>query len=89
MKNIAVQKGLKQIADHLQAVGYKVHEFDARQKASKDFLSGFDAVVFSGMDDNIMGIQDSNNRVPYVEARGMTPQEVQRTIEDRMPNRAQ
>lgn len=84
MKNIAVQKGLKPIANHLSDVGYKVFEFDARQKASKDFLDGFDAVVLTGIDDNIMGIQDTNNNVPFVEARGMTPQEVQKTIEQRM-----
>lgn len=36
MKNIAVQKGLKPIANHLSDVGYKVFEFDARQKASKE-----------------------------------------------------
>jgi galactitol-specific phosphotransferase system IIB component len=84
MKNIAVQKGLKHVSEHLTNAGYKVFEFDTRQKASKDFLDGFDAVVMTGMNDNIMGIEDTNTKVPFVEARGMTPQEIQQTIERRV-----
>lgn len=84
MKNIAVQKGLKPIANHLSDSGYKVFEFDLRQKSSKDFLDGFDAVVFTGMDDDFMGIQDVNNNVPFIEARGMTPEEIMSTIEKRI-----
>ena len=59
-------------------------EFDTRQKASKDFLSGFDAVVMTGMNDNIMGIENTNTKTPIVEARGLTPQEIQKTIERRL-----
>lgn len=84
MKNIAVQKGLAQISDHLSGAGYKVFEFDTRQKANKDFLDGFDAVVLTGINDNLMGIQDTNTKTPFVEARGMTPQQVQQTIEQRI-----
>jgi hypothetical protein len=37
MKNIAVQKGLTQIVNHLSDAGYKVFEFDTRQKAPRIF----------------------------------------------------
>jgi len=84
MKNIAVQKGLTQIVNHLANAGYRVYEFDTRQKASKDFLDGFDAVVMTGMNDNIMGIQVTNTKTPFIEARGLSPQEVQQTIEQRL-----
>ncbi|NLZ53765.1 MAG: YkuS family protein [Thermoanaerobacteraceae bacterium] len=84
MKNIAVQKGLKPVAEHLSRAGYRVYEFDFRQKASKDFLDGFDAIVFTGMNDNIMGIQETVNNVPIIEARGMTPEEIKNTIEQRL-----
>jgi len=84
MKNIAVQKGLKPVIEHLSQAGYKVYEFDLRQKASKDFLDGFDAIVFTGMNDNFMGIQETVNNVPIIEARGMTPEEIKNTIEQRV-----
>lgn len=86
MKNIAVQKGLTHIADHLTDAGYRVFEFDTRQKASKDFLDGFDAVVLTGMNDKLMGIQVTNTRTPFIDARGLTPQEVQQTLEQRIPH---
>lgn len=84
MKNIAVQKGLSQVANYLSEAGYKVFEFDTRQKASKDFLDGFDAVVMTGMNDNFMGIQDTSTKTPFIEARGLTPEEIQKTIEQRL-----
>lgn len=84
MKNIAVQEGLTPIANYLSDAGYKVHEFSSRQKSNKDFLDGFDAVVFTGMDDNFMGIQTTNNNRPFIEARGMTPEDVKIAIEQRI-----
>lgn len=47
-------------------------------------MDGFDAVVMTGMNDNIMGIQVTNTKTPFIEARGLTPQEVQQTIEQRL-----
>jgi len=79
-----VQKGLSPVIDYLQNVGYKVSEFDLRQKGSKDFLDGFDAIVFTGMNDNIMGMQDTNHNVPVIDARGMTPHQIRQEIEKRM-----
>ena len=84
MKNIAVQKGLTPVAEYLSDAGYKVYEFDSRQRARKRFLDGFDAVVITGMDDNIMGIQDTINNIPFIEARGMTPEEIRDILERRM-----
>ncbi len=84
MKHIAVQEGLTPIVNYLVESGYKVSQFNARQKANKDFLDGFDAVVMTGMDDNFMGIQTTNNNRPFIEARGMTPEDVKTAIEQRI-----
>ena len=84
MKHIAVQEGLTPIANYLMESGYKVSEFSTRQKASKDFLDGFDAVVLTGIDDNIMGIQTTNSNRPFIEARGMTPEDVKTAIDQRV-----
>ncbi|MFY9176089.1 MAG: YkuS family protein [Caldicoprobacterales bacterium] len=84
MKHIAVQEGLTPVINYLIRSGYKVSEFSTRQKASKDFLDGFDAVVMTGLDDNFMGIQTSNSNRPIIEARGMTPEDVKAAIEQRV-----
>jgi hypothetical protein len=80
MKNIAVQRGLGSVIDHLREAGYKVFEFDTRQKNHSDFFDGFDAVVFTGLNDNVMGIQSTNINVPFIEARGMTHAEIENAI---------
>ena len=84
MKNIAVQKGLKPVVDYLSDAGYKVYEFDSGQRANRDFLDGFDAVVITGMDENIMGIQDTIDNVPFIEASGMTPEQIKHTLDQRI-----
>lgn len=84
MKHIAVQEGLMPVVNYLIESGYKVSEFSPRQKFNKDFLDGFDAIVLTGMDDNIMGIQTTNHNRPFIEARGMTPEDVKIAIEQRI-----
>ncbi|HZJ57831.1 MAG TPA: YkuS family protein [Clostridia bacterium] len=84
MKHIAVQEGLGPVINYLKDSGYMVSEFSSRQKSSKDFLDGFDAVVLTGIDDNVMGIQTANNNRPFIEARGMTPEEIKDAIEQRI-----
>lgn len=81
MKNIAVQKGLSHVANYLKNAGYRVFEFDTRQKNRGDFFDGFDAVVFTGLNNNVMGIQNIKSNVPFIEASGRTPEEIMDAIE--------
>lgn len=84
MKHIAVQEGLGPVIRYFEESGYRVSEFSSRQKANKDFLDGFDAVVLTGIDENIMGIQTTNTNRPFIEARGMTPEDIKVAIEQRI-----
>ena len=81
MKSIAVEKGLSNIKDYLTKEGYRVYEIDMTQKDNKDFMSGFDAVVLTGLNTNIMGIQTTSSRTPIIEASGLTPEDVKAAIE--------
>jgi len=84
MKNIAVQKGLSHVASYLKDAGYRVYEFDTSQKNHGDFFDGFDAVVFTGLNNNVMGIQNIKGNVPFIEASGRTPEEIKEAIERRL-----
>lgn len=83
MKKIAVQMGLKPIKDYLSEEGYIVKEFDNRKKNAGNFLNKYDAVVVTGGNQNVMGVDEIISSVPIIDANGMTGEEVKMQIEKR------
>ncbi|NLK98280.1 YkuS family protein [Defluviitalea saccharophila] len=80
MKNIGVQKGLSPIKDYLSSKGYNVQEFDTSAENAVQNLGNVDAIVVTGMDQNVMGIQTTSTKVPIIDASGMVPEEVEKSI---------
>ena len=83
MKKVAVQNGLSTITDYLSKEGYTVKEFDNRKKNAGNFLNKYDAVVVTGENQNIMGIEDTISSTTIIDATGMTAEEVKVRIEDK------
>jgi hypothetical protein len=81
MKKVAVQNGLSTISDYLCKEGYTVKEFDNRKKNAGNFLNKYDAIVVTGENQNIMGIENTISSTPIIDATGMTAQEVMERIE--------
>ncbi|GCD08387.1 MULTISPECIES: YkuS family protein [Clostridium] len=81
MKKVAVQNGLGIISDYLCKEGYTVKEFDNRKKNAGNFLNKYDAIVVTGENQNIMGIEDTISSTPIIDATGMTAKEVMQRIE--------
>lgn len=81
MKNVAIQEGLTPVQNYLKQQGYQVQVFDKRENFN---LNSFDAVVLTGLDENELGIDVTVTRCPVIEARGLTPQQIQSQIENRM-----
>ncbi|WP_291633325.1 YkuS family protein [Clostridium sp.] len=81
MKKIAVQKGLKEVKDYLCEEGYTVKEFDNRKKNAGNFLNRYDAVIVTGENQNIMGVEDTISKTSIINATGMTSEEVKNQIE--------
>jgi len=84
MKKIAVQMGLNPIIEYLCQEGYTVKEFDNRKKNAGNFFNKYDAVVVTGGNQNIMGVEETVTSTPIIDATGMTGQEIQKNIEDRI-----
>jgi galactitol-specific phosphotransferase system IIB component len=84
LKNIGVERDLTNVINYLERQGYKVQEFESAQKNNKDFIDGFDAVVVSGMDENIMGIESTMAKTSIIDARGMRPEDIKQEIERRI-----
>ncbi|MCL6589517.1 MAG: YkuS family protein [Firmicutes bacterium] len=74
-KKVAVESGLSNVSEFLTNRGFDVLEFQHNQEI-KDVFSNVDAVVVTGMDENLLGIQDIETNVPVIEASGLTPAEI-------------
>lgn len=73
MKTVAVEDTLTNVRKYLKENGYKVVKLDGRQKA--------DAYVITGMDNNVMNVQDISARAPVIDASGKTPEQILESLQ--------
>lgn len=78
MARVAVEPSLSsQIEEMLRNNGYEVVELGNWQQM-------VDAIVISGMDENILGANIRKTGAPVINADGMTPQEVFHQVHTRL-----
>jgi len=68
VKKIAVEENLTDVRDLLKENGYEVIDL-SRQKDA-------DVVVVTGLDSNVMNMQDITTKASVIEAAGKTPPEI-------------
>lgn len=75
-KIVAVEEDLKGLKEALAAQGYEVVglEEDQRERAQ--------AFVISGMDQNLMGMEDIKTKAPVISAAGRSSEEIVKSIND-------
>ncbi|MDD3225581.1 MAG: YkuS family protein [Clostridium sp.] len=74
---IAIESNLGHVKDYLQ-------DKDCEVSTLKDYdinLNDFDAIVVTGQNDNLMGIEDTLTNTVVIDASGMTPQEIYHEIQ--------
>jgi hypothetical protein len=81
MKKVAVERDLSRIGDYLKNEGYNIQQLDTNMKYNTSFLNSFDAVVLSGVSDDVMGMQDTVTSTPIINADGMTVEQIRDEIE--------
>ncbi len=79
-KKVAVEDSLTNYAQDLRSQGYEVSSLTN----SGSSLNGYDAIVVSGQDENIMGMQDALNKSIVIDVTGKTPKEVSSQIKNRL-----
>lgn len=77
MKRIAVEEGLTPVKNYLSQAGYQVQEIDISNTKS---FANFDAVVLTGSNENMLGIQTTSTKAPVIDARGKKPEDISREI---------
>lgn len=83
VRKIAVETGLDNVAAELRQRGFETVELQA-DSFSWDNVQ---AAVVSGMDTNLMGIEDTATVVPVISADGLSADEVVDIIERRAHGR--
>lgn len=78
-KKIAVEQSLTNISEALREKGYTV--VDLQSAADAENCS---ACVVSGVDSNVMGMQDAVTAAPVIEASGLTADEVCQHVEQKL-----
>lgn len=81
MKKIAIEKGLSDVENYLSDAGYEVKEFQRNNIENASFYSDYDAVVITGQSVNLIGYENTKDKVAEIYADGLTPEEVKKQIE--------
>ncbi|OEF99610.1 hypothetical protein BHF71_08280 [Vulcanibacillus modesticaldus] len=76
MPRIAIEQNLQPVKDYLSNNGYEV--VDLNQS-----LDQVDAIVVSGQDKDVLGMQDITSEAPVINANGLSPEEVYQKISER------
>lgn len=77
-RRIAVEEGLQPVNDFLRQQGYEVITWDGEN------LQGAEALVLTGADDNVMGLQKVETGIPVISAEGRSAEEVAHELRQRL-----
>ncbi|MFO1443785.1 YkuS family protein [Bacillus sp. Bva_UNVM-123] len=80
-KKVAVEQSLSNVSEALRDKGFEV--IDIKSSADVE-TTNCSAYVVSGLDSNIMGIQEVSTNAPIIEASGMSADEVCQEVEQRL-----
>ncbi len=81
---IAVSESLSPLKRVLHQEGYEVINLENEAEISKRDVTEYDAVVVSGMDLNMMGMQDISGRAIIINATGKKPHEIVEELRSRL-----
>lgn len=74
-KTIAVEHNLTPVVEYLSEKGYKVESIDFGSEYRKG-IDKYDAVVITGMNKDFLGVQDIVSKIPVIEAKGLSAEQV-------------
>ncbi|HEY8462448.1 MAG TPA: YkuS family protein [Bacillota bacterium] len=80
---VAVESDLTTVSEYLEDQGYEIIEFMHSDELSEE-LQDVDAIVTSGMDQNLLGMHDIETEAFVIEASGLTPEEIGAMLEKRL-----
>lgn len=80
MKRVAVENSLTNVKSYLERQGYTVESLEN----NKNNLKSFDAIIVSGQNSNFLGMHDTTTKGSVISAKGLSPEDIHREIQNRM-----
>lgn len=80
-RKVAVEQSLTPVKDFLAQKGYSVDIIDFN-RAYTNSLDKYDAVVITGLNENFLGVQDTNTKAAVINAEGLTAEQIYSRIEN-------
>lgn len=75
-RRVAVSEALSPVKRALHQAGYDVVNLQSDAEISKKGMVDYDAIIISGMDNNMIGMHDISGRAPIINATGKDPEEI-------------
>ncbi|SFI88058.1 YkuS family protein [Thermoflavimicrobium dichotomicum] len=80
MKRVAVEANLSNVQEYLSRQGYQVETL-GQANGNNAEQAQYDAIVISGVDENVMGMQDIVQNCPVISANGLTEEQIYQRLE--------
>ena len=74
-QKVAVEPGLTPVREFLSNKGYTVETIDLSKEYTKQ-MDKYDAFIVTGMNNNFLGVNDTNTRAVVIDASGLTAEQV-------------
>jgi hypothetical protein len=75
-RKVAVERNLRNDKEYFESQGYKVDIFEDTELEDIKSRDKYEAIILSGGNVNLMGMQDTLTSIPVIDASGMTPEEI-------------
>lgn len=81
MKKVGVEKTLSNVKRYLEDRDCTVEVLDSSNKENKRALDKYDAIVVTGADGNLLGMQDTMTNTRVISAQGKNAEEIYNEIQ--------
>jgi len=82
-QRIAIESNLTPIRDYLVSKGFDVETVSLNNEYTNQ-MDKYDAIIVTGMNNNFLGVNDTNTRAVVIDASGMTAEQVYNELQTRI-----
>ncbi len=81
MKKVGVEKTLSNVRQYLESKDCTVETLESGNKENRRALDKYDAIVVTGADTNLLGMQDTLTNTRVISAQGKNAEEIYNEIQ--------